>query len=557
MVNISAGNRLYLYHLLSRELGVGRQVLLARAEEVLAADGIVPEDLGCADMRQLCEQLGEFVKLTAFRKGHVYATVLAYEEYDRALARLAGTTDSKAASSGKPWKRRKGAKTLKPVKPRHVERVVSTEPEVVVEAEPEPAVEPEPTVEPMPAVEVEPTAEVEPAAVAEPEPAPEPAPVAAAEPEPEPAPEPEPVAAPEPAPAPTPKSGSISLTITYTPKQKPTENAGVPQVQDDLPQDFHADVRCPNEQLSVLYQVLPHDVDPLATLEEDFRVARSTGTTQGTRSTVSFSLRYLQADGSTPVRVTLHRSARPVMGKRWTLAEVDAGSPEDVGIEGLSAPEHGAWLAFLQASGGREHPDPERALAQTIVLGPWEDVLARLSSLAAPEDWGPENRVLHDYLTMTFAHVQAEGALAIRPDGSAASFDTGLLDAAGHPIYAQLTPHPSDIPWALTGFSTAGSAPLARYAIPAALGSLDPALPAPPFSAADAVARNPRMATAAYDPISNEVRLLVPHDGAALALGLGPGGYVAVATLGLADAYSCARVLGAEQPSWLAAGLKA
>lgn len=543
MVNISAGNRLYLYQLLSRGLGVGRQVLLTRAEEVLAADGIVPEDLGCADMRQLCEQLGEFVKLTAFRKGHVYTTVLACEEYDRALARLAGTSDSKAAASGKPWKRRKGAKALKPVKPRHVERVVSTEPEVVVGAEPVVEVELAAVTETEPAPE--------PAAIAEPAPAPEPAPEL--EPELEPAPEPEPT----PAPAPAPKSGSISLTITYTPEPKPAESAAVPQVQDDLPQDFHADVRCPNEQLSVLYQVLPHDVDPLATLEEDFRVARSTGTTEGTRSTVSFSLRYLQADGSTPVRVTLHRSARPVTGKRWTLAEVDAGSPEDVGIEGLSAPEHGAWSAFLKASGGREHPDPERELAQTIVLGPWEDVLARLSSLAAPEDWGPESRVLRDYLTMTFAHVQAEGALSVRADGSAAGFDTGLLDAAGHPIYAQLAPHPSDTPWALTGFSTAGSAPLARYAVPPALGSLDPALPAPPFSAADAVARNPRMATAAYDPISNKVRLLVPHDGAALALGLGPEGYVAVATLGLADAYSCARVLGAEQPSWLAAGLKA
>ena len=103
MPNISAGNRLYLYRLLSNSLGVGKQTLLPRAEEALTADGLCPEDLGCADMRELCEQLGEFVKLTVFKKGYVYATVLANEEYDRALER-AKTGADKAAAKGKPWK---------------------------------------------------------------------------------------------------------------------------------------------------------------------------------------------------------------------------------------------------------------------------------------------------------------------------------------------------------------------------------------------------------------------------------------------------------------------
>ena len=136
MPKIVPGNRLYLYQLLCRELGVGKQTLLPRVEEVLLADGLVPEDLGCDDMRALCEQLGEFIKLTVFKKGYVYATVLANEEYDRALERLA-SAEKKPAAGGKPWKRAKGGKLLKPLKPRHVE----PEPEVVAEPEPEAAAE--------------------------------------------------------------------------------------------------------------------------------------------------------------------------------------------------------------------------------------------------------------------------------------------------------------------------------------------------------------------------------------------------------------------------------
>lgn len=556
MPNISAGNRLYLYRLLSNSLGVGKQTLLPRAEEALTADGLCPEDLGCADMRELCEQLGEFVKLTVFKKGYVYATVLANEEYDRALER-AKTGADKAAAKGKPWKRR-GAKALKPVRPRHVERrpeaeAVTTDETAPVEVA---AVEvvPEPTPE---------TAEGQEPARADAEPMP------AAEPETqEDAPEEANEAAGEPV---TPGTApSISLTITYVPEPaevpeegpsaaEPTPTLGstvVSRPQGDLPQDFHADVRCSSEQLSVLYQVLPADVDPMATLEEDFRTARSTGAIEGTRSNVTFSLRYLQSDGKTPVRVTLRRSARPVAGKRWALSEVDAGEPGEVGLDGLSPMPSGPWSAFLSPSGD-EAADPERALAQTVALGSWDEALERLAELAAPEPWGEGRRVLRGYLSMTFARIQAEGLLAVSPDGSSADFDTGLLTSEGEPVHASLVTTPGDIPWQLAGFSSAsGAGKPARYLGPAALATLDPSLPAPEFSTSDAVVRNPRMATSAYDPIHNEVLLLVPEGGKALALALRPEGYVAVATLSLEDAYCCARVVSSEQPSWLAAALK-
>ena len=551
MPKITPGNRLYLYRLLSRELGVGRQTLLPRALEALEADGLVPEDLGCADMRELCEQLGEFIKLTVFKKGYVYATVLANGEYDRALERGSSGAD-KAAAAGKPWKRRRGAKALKPVKPRHVEQPVEEEPEAAEAAE----VAGEPVTAESSAEMVEAVAEPASAPEPEPEPTSEPEPESEPTPESAPSPEPEPTPVPEPAPAPEP---SISLTITYVPEPQPqpeppaATQPDAPRIQSDLPRDFHADVRCSSEQLSVLYQVLPEDVDPLATLEEDFRVARSTGALEGTRSSVTFSLRYLQADGTTPVRVTLRRSAKPVAGKHWSLASVDVGATDEVDLEGLSVARHGAWSVFLRPGSS---VDPERAFAQAVAIGSWDETLERLASLAAPEGWGRERHVLRDYLTMTFSRVQAEGKLAVSADAARACFDTGLLTAEGAPIFAQLTSLVDDIPWQLAGFSTEGTAEPARYLRSLAQTVFDPSLPSPAFPSRDQVVRNPRLSTAAYDPIANEVRLLVPSEDGALALAVGPEGYGAAARLSRADAYVCARVVSSEQPSWLSAALE-
>ena len=551
MPKIVPGNRLYLYQLLCRELGVGKQTLLPRVEEVLLADGLAPADLGCDDMRALCEQLGEFIKLTVFKKGYVYATVLANEEYDRALERLA-SAEKKPAAGGKPWKRAKGAKALKPLKPRHVERVV--------EPEPEPEVVKEPAVE----KNEEAAPEPEPEAAVVPEAAPEP------EPEPEPAPEPEPEPEPEPDHVPP-----ISFTITYVPEPGPEpesapqsdpspapepepEKAPAPsaavasRAQSDLPQDFHTDVRCSSEQLSVLYQVLPANVDPMATLEEDFRVARSSGALEGTRSNVTFSLRYLQADGVTPVRVTLRRSARAVAGKRWALTEVDAGATDEVGLEGLDVAAHGPWSAFLRPG---DDADPERDFAQTVSLGSREEALERLAGLARPESWGEGRHILNDYLVMTFARVRAEGTLAVSEDGTSARFDTGLVTADGAPIRADLVAGAGDIPWQLEGFTAGEPVEPARYVTELAQMTLDPTLSAPSFSAIEEVRRNPRLATPAYDPIANEVRLLVPDEGRALALAVTPAGYEVAATLDLSDAFVCARVVSSDLPGWLAATL--
>ena len=583
MPKISPGNRLYLYQLLSRSIGVGRQTLLPRVEEALAEDGLDPADLGCADMRALCEQLPEFIKLTVFKKGYVYATVLANEEYDKALDRAGTGATDKAAASGKPWKRKRGAKALKPVKPRHIQKDLDVEKDLEAEKnEPEAAAVPEPVVEPEPetAAAPEPEPEIEVAAAPEPEPETEAMPEDSAEPEPEveataepeatAVPEPEAAAVPEPEPDPTPITAptpSISLTITYVPEPKPSpepdaapspiapapepEQPAIRRVQSDLPQDFHADVRCSSDQLSVLYQVLPDNVDPMATLEEDFRTARATGELEGTRSNVSFALRYLQPDGKTPVRVTLRRSARAVAGKRWALTQIDAGTLEEVGLDGLSVAQRGPWLAFVDPT---NPSDPGQTLSQTVAIGTWGEALEQLALLAAPEDWGTERAVLRDYLTMTLVRVMADERLAVDASGERARFDTGLVTGEGMPVLAELARITGDIPWQLVGFTTEGSAEPARYVTELAQMTFDPNLAAPDFPSHALVERNPRLATPAYDPVGNATRLLVPNGDSALALAVTPTGYERLAELRLADAYACARVISADQPAWLTAG---
>lgn len=578
MAKITAGNALYLYRLLGRELGVGKQTSMARVAEVLEADGIWPEDLGCADVRALCEALTDFAKVTAFKKGQVFVTVMRNEELDRMLERAGEPTAAeKAASKGKPWKHRKGAKAVKPQKPRHVEKPAAVEP--AVESEPEPMPEPVAGPEPEPVAEpaadeesqaetaVEKTVEAETAS--EPATKVEVAPEPAAEPEPEPAP-----AAPEP---------SIKLTITFDPDPEPdpepepvpaTEpepvSAAVPtpapapaparpeRAHADLPQDFYADVRCPDEQLSTLYQLLPADVDPMATLEEDFRLARSTHALEGTRSNVTFPLRYQRADGS-PVTVTLRRTARAQAGKHWTLAEVTGDAPETVGLEGLSRRVEGAWRAFASDEDAAAATSPEDELARYAVLGSWNRLLADLAGAAEAENWGTDLHVLKDFLTMTFHRERLQGRLAMTDDGSSAAFDTGLLSPEGEPICAVLEPRDGDIAWELACFSTNACARAASYGeAPSLQTVIDALLAANSMDLrrlARRLARNPRTMTLAYDAVADEVRVLLPGKSDALVVDLSGNAAQVTGHVSLEDAYSCARVVSSDQPGWLAAGL--
>ena len=158
---LSLGNHIYLYRLLRDAIGCGKQTFMTQVEEALAAADMTAYDLGFESTRELLEELNDCIKLTVFKGGRLYATVIANEAWDAALAK--GEDKPKAAKGAKQSykKKKRGEKDLKAVRPKHVKR---PEPEVMVEAVPEP--EPETEIEA--AIEVTAEAETEIAATTDP-----------------------------------------------------------------------------------------------------------------------------------------------------------------------------------------------------------------------------------------------------------------------------------------------------------------------------------------------------------------------------------------------------
>lgn len=134
---LNPNNRIYLYRLLSRELGCGKQTFMPAVEDILARDRMTADELGFESTRALLESLEEFIKLTVFKGGRVYATVIAQPSWDEALAALeSGKAKDAGGPSNKPWKRKKADKTLKPVRPKRVKQPKSKpEPEPIAEKE--------------------------------------------------------------------------------------------------------------------------------------------------------------------------------------------------------------------------------------------------------------------------------------------------------------------------------------------------------------------------------------------------------------------------------------
>ena len=159
---LSLGNHIYLYRLLRDAIGCGKQTFMTQVEETLAAGDMTAYDLGFESTRELLEELDDCIKLTVFKGGRLYATVIANEAWDTALAK--GEDKPKAAKGAKQSykKKKRGEKDLKAVRPKHVKR---PEPEPVAEVAPEP--EPEAEIEV--AIEVTAEAETEIAATTDPE----------------------------------------------------------------------------------------------------------------------------------------------------------------------------------------------------------------------------------------------------------------------------------------------------------------------------------------------------------------------------------------------------
>lgn len=159
---LSLGNHIFLYRLLRDAIGCGKQTFMTQVEEALAAGDMAAYDLGFESTRELLEELDDCIKLTVFKGGRLYATVIANDAWDAALAK--GEDKPKAAKGAKQSykKKKRGEKDFKAVRPKHVKRA---EPEAMVEAVPES----EPEIEIEVAIEVTAEAETEIAATTDPE----------------------------------------------------------------------------------------------------------------------------------------------------------------------------------------------------------------------------------------------------------------------------------------------------------------------------------------------------------------------------------------------------
>lgn len=157
---LSLGNHIYLYRLLRDAIGCGKQTFMTQVEETLAAGDMTAYDLGFESTRELLEELDDCIKLTVFKGGRLYATVIANDAWDAALAK--GEDKPKATKGAKQSykKKKRGEKDLKAVRPKHVKRP---------EPEPEVAPEPDPETEIEVTIEVTAEAETEIAATSDPE----------------------------------------------------------------------------------------------------------------------------------------------------------------------------------------------------------------------------------------------------------------------------------------------------------------------------------------------------------------------------------------------------
>lgn len=376
---LTPNNRIYLYQLLSRELGCGKQTFMPAVEEALARDRMTADDLGFESTRALLEALEEFVKLTVFKGGRIYATVMAQPAWDEALAALeSGKAKDAGGPSNKPWKRKKADKTLKPVRPKRVKRpepapdpepIAKTEvaespalhgaaaqaraeeteaasenadadaaniPEDAPATEATKAAEAAETVETAETVEVVETTGIhEKASLTEPDDA-----CACVE------------GGPQPSPA-------VSLTVTYDPysgidretkleshpispkpDQAPLEPACAPSqlatnptslsvapaslspaVLATYPTDFSTEVYLASELIADLCELLPYGTDVFTLLAEDYARARTLELISGTRARATFPLRIQHADSIEPIRVTLKK--RGGTGLQWELSAVE------------------------------------------------------------------------------------------------------------------------------------------------------------------------------------------------------------------------------------------
>ena len=367
---LSLGNHIYLYRLLRDAIGCGKQTFMTQVEEALAAGDMTAYDLGFESTRELLEELDDCIKLTVFKGGRLYATVIANEAWDAALAK--GEDKPKTAKGAKQSykKKKRGEKDLKAVRPKHVKR---PEPEAMVEAAPEPETSafqnsdvfgdeaegdqsdepanqgatesaPEPET-PQPAISL--------TVVYDPENANAGITTMASTPieakssvENQSAPQVELDTAAVDAPAivesadsaAMPKVGTESVLGTepvpvvevtpvneqaFAPAMVPAPAPVAPAIPEDSPVDFATEVFCPGPLLHQLSTYLPYGADTLGIVGEYYWIARERGTIEAARNRASFPLRYTQAGERREVTVRIRRNTTGGLGAAWIIDKVE------------------------------------------------------------------------------------------------------------------------------------------------------------------------------------------------------------------------------------------
>lgn len=559
MAVIKQEHALYLYKLLKATIGVSKQTPLSTVEGVLIEDDLAPQDFGFDDIRALMEACPDFIKITAFKKGYVYATLLTFDTFEAAL--VAGEKNVESQNNGKPWKRRRGAKSIRALKPKHL--IVEAEPEVEELPAQEELTEPEElpvteSSEELSAAETALVTEESAAEVPEEDLEQESADDAASEPAgtddaaPEPieteTPAPEPKAAEPTVPEPT-----ISLTVTYNPydgsDEEKTLEATPSVLQQALnatssvssttvsesqastqainqhetpapvptyPANFEEDVHVNNELLGILYQMAPVDANVLKQLEEDFKLAKSSRALISKGGTFTFNTRYKKPQTDEVITATIRKSKRGAL-RPWTLLELSVSADElqdqtvDV-LRGLPKSAIASWEK-LPAAAKQLPVNPVDVVMNEAPVSDWSALSATYLSDA------PSLQAAQACLSSAYVYRKNEQQL-MHTDA-----DFSLPVPAASPLL--FDPE--------RGFDI--DSPLVQNALRAAK-------------------RGWRMAVELYNPSRHCVYLALPTSDGEKPLALvfdasAEGPYHVVATLTVEEAYPLARIFSDGLPSWI------
>ena len=564
MAVIKQEHALYLYKLLKATIGVSKQTPLSTVEGALIEDDLAPQDFGFDDIRALMEACPDFIKITAFKKGYVYATLLTFDTFEVALA--AGEKNVELQSNGKPWKRRRGAKSIRALKPKHL--VVEAEPEAEELPTQKESTEPEEvpvaeSSEELPAAETEPTTEESAAEAPEEDlqqesaddAAPEPAGTDDATPEPVETETLDPVlkTADPVVPEPTVPEPTISLTVTYNPydgsdeektleaapsvlqqalnatSSAPSITASEPQAstqainQDETPAptptypaNFEEDVHVNNELLGILYQMAPVDANVLKQLEEDFKLAESSRALISKGGTFTFNTRYKKPQTDEVITATIRKSKRGAL-RPWTLLELSVSADElhdqtvDV-LRGLPKSAIASWEKLPTAA--KQLPiNPVDVVMNEAPVSDWNALCTTHLSDA------PSLQAAQACLSAAYVYRKNEQQL-MRTDA-----DFSLPVPAATPLL--FDPE--------RGFND--NSPLVKNALRAAK-------------------RGWRMAVELYNPSKHCVYLALPTTDGEKPLALvfdtsAEGSYHVITTLTIEEAYPLARIFSDGLPAWI------